>query len=129
MTRRLVAALVAVLLPLADAAQWAGCDPALDESGMPTMAMESPMPMDDESAPCASDDAGDRHADHDRPCGDMSGDRHDCAAPAPCGNAVAAVAPPLVQTRALAAADGPVWRDQLALGAGSLRPEPPPPRG
>ena len=134
MTRRIVAALIALLLPLADAVQWAACGQPFGDPVMVTMAMEAgasmdpAMPMGDQSAPCASDDASDRNADHEGPCGDAPDNQHGCQASVPCGVAVATVTPTATNSSLSPAVDGAVWRDQFALGTGSVRPEPPPPR-
>ena len=125
MTRRIVAALIALLLPLENAAQWHGCALSSDESAPATaaMTMDAAMPMVHGSA----DGAGTKDH-HDRSCDDPRGMRHECQAAAPCGALAFSVPSSLIPPLAIADADRGIWRDQLALRTHARGPEPPPPR-
>lgn len=127
MTRRILATIVALLLPLANAAQWAGCGTPLPGAATVAMAMNE-MPMGDESAPCAPVNDTEQGRHHGSPCGDSPGSRDDCQASMPCGVVFATVTLSSVPSDMPSKSDGDMWRDQITIGAGSLRPEPPPPR-
>ncbi|MDA1080755.1 MAG: hypothetical protein O2973_03605 [Gemmatimonadetes bacterium] len=130
MTRRIIAAVFVLLLPLADAAQWASCGPLGDSMTASMMEMEAGMgmPMDDESALCAQEAGADQNGHDGGPCDSSPGSRHGCQASVPCGVAFVTVTPSSAQPVAAAAVDLAVWRHQVGLGTGPLRPEPPPPR-
>ena len=125
MTRRVVAALIAVLLPLEAAVPWAACASVVGESAPVTAtAMGPAMPMGE--SPCQPESAP-ASGHHDRPCSDSPGNPHGCQTALPCGISLMTVS--ATSTRhAAAVADVAAWLDQPAPRTRSLRPEPPPPR-